>query len=53
MTLTNSKFAVILSCFDVFKIIFFVNDSNSVTVLYGTNVTYMTPQNKFFEDLRY
>ena len=34
MTLTNSKFAIIPFCFDVFKIIFFVNDPSSVTVIY-------------------
>ena len=44
--------------------IFFVNDANSVTsdvnsdtnyvtVLYGTNVMYLTLQNKFLEDLRF
>ena len=51
--LINSKFSIIPSCFDVNKLLFFVNDSSSITVLYGNNDTYLTLQNKFLEDLRY
>ena len=52
MILTNSKFPIIPSCFDVFKITIFGNDSSSVTVFSIVLVTYLTPQNKFLESLR-
>ena len=41
MILANSKFAIIPSCF-TFNIYFFVNDAS-----------YLTPQKKFLEDLRF
>ena len=53
MILTNSKFAIIPSRFDAFKIIFYKWLKFRYFVLHGTNVTYLTPQNKFLEDLRY
>ena len=48
MILADSKFDIIPSRFDAFKMIFFVNNSSFVTMF-----TYLTPQIKFLEDLRY
>ena len=53
MTLANSKFAIIPSCFDAFKIFFWKSCEFCYSLLDGTNVTYLTSQNKFLEDLRF
>ena len=47
------KFTIIPSRFDVFKIIFCTWFKFCYCVLHGTNITYLTPQNKFLEDLRW
>ena len=53
MILANSKFAITSSRFDTFKVIFCKWLKFCYCVLHGTNVTYLAPQNKFLEDLRY
>ena len=53
MILAKCKLAIIPSCFDIFKIIFCKWFKFCYCVLYGTSITYLTPQNKFLEDLRY
>ena len=56
MILVNSKFDLVPSHFDIFKIIFFVDVfffKFCYCVLYGTNVMYLTPQNMFLENMKY
>ena len=47
MILANSKFAIIPSHFGTFKAFFCKLFKFFYCVLDGTNVTYLTPQNKF------